>query len=752
MSYRSRSLVLPFLVALAVGSAVRTAQAQDAVPKVTAVPEAVIKKFKLDTSFYQKHVDYRGFSILGSARVSDAALLEARYLIDQLLGERDDILQAMIKAGCRFMVMAPTEMTTDVPEQRHMDKEYWDKRARGLGGKLSSCGEENLLNLKGDRYRQENILIHEFNHAIHQHGLRTVDPTFDKRLRAAYRKAMDAGLWKGTYVATNPAEYWAEGAQAYFDCMRPPFGANTREKLRAYDAGLFALVDEVYWQSKFRYVRFDRRPAAIHYTVHFPEPSGNYALVDAVIPTGKQVSVDLMMPVWTPGYYRVEDYAAKVHDLAARTPDGAALAVERTKPNRWRIPTNGAASIHVSYKLLCTGHSVTRSWVGPDLLVLNGGSAFVTLVENARRPHEVHLELPPSWKQSMTGLDPALDGKLHHYHAADYDTLVDSPILAGNLAVSTFDVDGSKHYVVAGGDTASWDGARAAVELEKLVQQHRRLWGPLPFRRYQLLFVVREKGGGGGGLEHANSALMFTNPAATRGKEPNRNWLMFVSHEYCHAFNVKRLRPVELGPFDYERPPRTTGMWVAEGLTTYYGDLLVRRAGLCSADNYLARLSEHVGRLQKTPGRLIQTLDEASADVWSSSMSGVGGGAKTVSYYVKGPVVGFLLDARIRRATDGAKSLDDVMRLAYRRYGGEKGFTADQFRQTAEEVAGVDLKEPFRKWLATTDELDYTEALEWFGLRFAAGKEQQPTWRLEVRPDATPVQEQRRRMWMGTNG
>jgi alpha-glucosidase len=199
---------------------------------------------------------------MSSAKVSDAGLLEARYLIDKLLGEREDILKGMIKSGCRFMVMAPTEMTTDVPEQRHLKndtKTNWDTRARGLGGKLSSCGEENLLNLKGDRYKQENILIHEFNHAIHQHGLRVVDPKFDARLREVYKKAMAKDLWKGTYVATNHSEYWAEAAQAYFDCMRPQFGANTREKLQKYDPDLFALVDEVYKQSKYRYVRYDQR-------------------------------------------------------------------------------------------------------------------------------------------------------------------------------------------------------------------------------------------------------------------------------------------------------------------------------------------------------------------------------------------------------------------------------------------------------------------------------------------------------------
>jgi hypothetical protein len=233
-------------------------------PKVTEVPDAVVAKFKLDTTFYKKHLDYKGLSILSSANVSDEALLEARYLIDKLLGDREDILKAMIKRGCRFMVMAPMEMTTDVPEQRHMKddpKTNWDKRARGLGGKLSSCGEENLLNLKGDRYNRENILIHEFNHAIHQQGLRDVDPSFDRRLKEAYQAAIEKGLWKGTYVASDRDEYWAEGAQAYFDCMRPQFGANTREKLEKYDEALFKLVDEVYKQSKFRYERYDKRKA-----------------------------------------------------------------------------------------------------------------------------------------------------------------------------------------------------------------------------------------------------------------------------------------------------------------------------------------------------------------------------------------------------------------------------------------------------------------------------------------------------------
>jgi hypothetical protein len=232
--------------------------------KVTEVPKELRESLKLDP-FYQKYASAKGIPVLSSEKVADKALVEAVYLINQMLGERDDICQALVKGKMRFVVMAPTEMTTDVPEQRNMTpKDYWDKRARGLGGRVTSCGEENLLNLKGDRYNKENILIHEFSHAIHSIGMRAVDAKFDARLRETYKKAMDAGTWKDTYAATNHSEYWAEGVQAYFDCAAPPARGvhndiNTREKLKKADPDLFDLIDETFKQSKFRYVRYDKR-------------------------------------------------------------------------------------------------------------------------------------------------------------------------------------------------------------------------------------------------------------------------------------------------------------------------------------------------------------------------------------------------------------------------------------------------------------------------------------------------------------
>lgn len=230
---------------------------------------------------------------------------------------------------------------------------------------------------------------------------------------------------------------------------------------------------------------------------------------------------------------------------------------------------------------------------------------------------------------------------------------------------------------------------------------------------------------------------------------------MFVSHEYFHAFNVKRLRPIELGPFDYENPPRTSSLWISEGFTTYYGDLMVVRCGLGNPLDFLSRLSSNIRRLQNTPGRFVQTLEQSSLDVWTSGMSGIGGdNATTVSYYVKGAVVGFLLDAKVQHATDGKQSLDDVMRLAYQRYGRERGFTPEEFRATVEEIAGVDLKEWFRKAISSTEELDYEEALEWFGLRFAEPDVQDPAqaWNLEIREDATESQKDRMQKWLRSAG
>ena len=479
----------------------------------------------------------------------------------------------------------------------------------------------------------------------------------------------------------------------------------------------------------------------IAYIVRF-EPSTHFAQIDATFPTDRRSSIDVMMAIWSPGFYRIENYANRVRSISARTDRGAPVGIAPTRPNRWRVETGGAAVVVVSYRLYCVERSVTTNTVNEAFAVLNGPATFMTLADSGQRAHEVRIELPQGWARAVTALDRLPDAP-EHYRAADFDTLADSPIVAGNPLIHQFEVDSRVHSVVQIGDVGGFDGARAAADLKKIVEAHRKLWGELPYKEYKFLLAFRQ---GGGGLEHKDSTLATTRATVMQTPASYLTWLNFISHEYCHAFNVKRLRPIELGPFDYEREPHTPSLWISEGFTSYFGELAVERAGLSRPADILKSLTARIEQLQRSPGRLVQTLEQASLDVWTSeSISGVNTNANTsVSYYMKGQIAAFLLDARIRRATGGARSLDDVMRLAYRRYGGSRGFTADDFRATASEVAGVDLSGWFKRTVSSTQELDYDEALDWYGLRFAAG-----TWTLERRDDASAKQKARLTAWLG---
>jgi hypothetical protein len=234
---------------------------------------------------YAKFVSAESFAILGSAKVNDYALLEAAYLVNQILAPRPDIRKVLIESKCRFVVMAPDELTTDVPEHSKLEpKDYWDRRARGLGATryhpVVSCGEENLLCYPGDPYVQENILIHEFAHAIHLMGLNTAEPKFDGRLKETYDKAMADELWKGKYAATSLEEYWAEGVQCYFDANAPPDNdhnhVRTRDALKKYDPRLFDLINDVFRETSWRYVRPPDRKEPGHLIGYDPKTAKRF--------------------------------------------------------------------------------------------------------------------------------------------------------------------------------------------------------------------------------------------------------------------------------------------------------------------------------------------------------------------------------------------------------------------------------------------------------------------------------------------
>jgi hypothetical protein len=234
---------------------------------VSQPSDEVIEKFKLD-SFYSKCLLVNDMPIVSSEHVRDESLIEAEYLIRNMIGHRPDILIAMANNKTRFAIMSPTEFTTDIPEHSDLEpKGYWDKRARGLGATKHrpavSCGEENLLCLPGDPYSTENILVHEFAHAIHEMGLVDVDPEFDKRLEKIYKSAMDNGLYKDKYAATNRMEYWAESVQSWFHTNRENDNehnyVNTRKELKEYDPKMAELIEEIFLDESWRYIRPEHR-------------------------------------------------------------------------------------------------------------------------------------------------------------------------------------------------------------------------------------------------------------------------------------------------------------------------------------------------------------------------------------------------------------------------------------------------------------------------------------------------------------
>ena len=422
------------------------------------------------------------------------------------------------------------------------------------------------------------------------------------------------------------------------------------------------------------------------YTVRIESPETHYIEVTATFQTQGVTELELFLPVWTPGSYLVREFARHI-----------VLDAPKTRKNRWLIPVAGRAEVTIAYRVYCHEMSVRTNWVDERFALLNGAGTLLGMVGRTAEPHAVTYLVPDGWE---------IHGQPEY--PCDYDTLVDSPVYAGRPDIYHFSVDGKPHVLVNEGESGLWDGRRSAADLETIVRYHRNLWGSLPYHRYTVLNLLVETTGG---LEHKSSMCVMASRYACRTRTGYLHWLGLVCHEHFHAWNVKRLRPVELGPFDYENENYTRSLWIAEGITEYYGYLNVRRAGLSTVDEYLTQLGNLIEALQKTPGRREQPVELASFDAWikfyrpdENSVN------SSISYYVKGALIAWVIDARLRRESANARSLDDVMRQAYGLFSGDRGFTGAEF----EHLIGFDL----RPMLGTTEELSYSEALDWFGLRF----------------------------------
>jgi len=370
--------------------------------------------------------------------------------------------------------------------------------------------------------------------------------------------------------------------------------------------------------------------------------------------------------------------------------------------------------VTVRYRLYAHDLTVRTNFVEADFALLSGAATFLVPIDGHRLPAEVRIELPGAWRSAVCALPETEDGE--GFVARDYDQLVDSPIYAGNAAIQRFEVAGREHVLVTEGADERWDGERAARDVARLVETEAAFWGGLPYERYVVINVLAEATGG---LEHADSSVLMANRLAVRRPEGYRDWLGLVAHELFHAWHVKRLRPAEFDRFDYEAEVYTPSLWAIEGMTSYYEELMVARAGFSDLAGLLGNLSKTIETVEGGAGRLVQGLDDASFDAWIKYYRKDENFANSgVSYYTRGLLVAFLLDVEIRRASAGARSLDDAMRLAYARYSGATGFRPDDLVATFSEVAGTSLGDWLDRALAPGD-LDFAPALGWLGLRFA---------------------------------
>ncbi|MBB4634095.1 PDZ domain-containing protein [Longimicrobium terrae] len=448
--------------------------------------------------------------------------------------------------------------------------------------------------------------------------------------------------------------------------------------------------------------------ARIRYRVRFPEPHTHMVGVELEA-EGVTGPSRLVMPSWTPGSYLMREFARNVMHMEAADGSWRPLAVRKADRGSWEVDAPADGVLRARWVVNADELTVRTSHVDATHAAINGASVFAYLEGRTDEPVEIAVEPPAGWRIT-TAMEPAGENV---FTAADYDELVDSPLEIGTHRVLEWEVDGVPHrYAVWG--RGNDDPARLVADTTRIVQAERDLWGGLPYPHFTFILHLAS---GQGGLEHRNSTALLVDRFSFRGMG-YESVLGLVAHELFHAWNGKRLRPEVLGPFDYTREAYTRELWVVEGFTTYYTDLVLRRAGLITPQRYLDKLAEMITRFQQQPGRGVQPLEESSFDTWIKFYRPDANSPNaTISYYQKGALVALLLDMAIREHTGNARSLDDVMRLLWERWGArDVGFPEGTVQAVLSEVAGTDLSPVLVPMLRGTGELDFGGLLRTTGV------------------------------------
>lgn len=461
----------------------------------------------------------------------------------------------------------------------------------------------------------------------------------------------------------------------------------------------------------------------INYLVAMPQPETHLFEVSLQIVNYSSPILDLRMPVWTPGSYLVREYAKNLQDFTALAEDKV-LPWRKISKNHWQINKGDVSEITVSYRIFANELSVRTNHLDATHGYFNGAALFFRIPGWENLPVRVTV-LPPHPQWRVTTALPAIGEQSNTFYAADFDTLVDSPFEIGEHQLYHFEVLGKPHELAIWGQ-GNFQVQQLISDTQKIIQVEAQMFGGLPYDRY--VFLLHLFAQAYGGLEHKNSCSLIYQRFGFRSQDKYERFIQLVAHEFFHLWNVKRIRPQALEVFNYDQENYTPSLWFCEGTTSYYDLLIPLRAGIYDVKAYLNYWSKEITRLLTTPGRKVQTLSESSFDAWIKLYRpDANTGNSQVSYYLKGEMISLLLDLLIRVRYRNQRSLDDVMRQMWQKFGqAEIGYTPEQLQAVIESVAGVDLTDFFARYIDGTEELPFNQYLEPFGLHLVTEKEEEP--------------------------
>lgn len=456
----------------------------------------------------------------------------------------------------------------------------------------------------------------------------------------------------------------------------------------------------------------------VNYHIRMIQPQNHYYQVEMDVEDFKTTSFDVKLPVWAPGSYLVREFSKNINLVKAFDSKGKEIRVEKKKKNEWTIHSNNVSFVKIKYEVYAFELSVRTSFLDLTHGFISGSGVFMYLEELMNKKGNLTIYPHSSFKKVSTALEStniskASDGQ-KSFEFQHYDQLVDCPIEIGNQEEFTFEAAGIKHTVAIYGE-GNYSVEKLKVDMAKVVQKCTDVFGFNPNKEY--VFIIHNVSDGQGGLEHTNSTVLSVN----RWQYGNDyfGFLNLVAHEYFHLWNVKRIRPIELGPFNYGEENYTSLLWVMEGFTSYYDELIMRRSGFYSKETMLSKIQGLANYVEGSVGARVQPVAHASFDAWIKAYRPNENSANTtMTYYSRGALLASVFDAMIIENSKGKQCLDHALQYLYMVYfvQEKRGFTENELKLTLEQFTGRDLTSFFEKYINGTEIIPYASIFEKVGV------------------------------------